>query len=573
MKRDLCMVRSGLLAVSSSFMLLSGCGGGGGGGASQTTNNDPSAFPALTISGVAATGAAISGGSVSAKCLSGTGSATTNADGSYSVTLQNGSAPCLLRVTDEAHGVTLHSLLEQGQTKANITPLTELIVASVMGETPSTAFSDFSSERQNKVSENGVSQAVARIQVMSSSLGADADLSGIDPLKDTFQAASNNTSGDEKDRKIDALMVALAAADKTIEDLTTQLKTATSDSEVTQSLTTVLGDSATALESCSFARSGDYWVLNFAGSEPIIYSVDFSTMTATRQVDDVTGQITSNSNTTCGFNLAIEGRNYEFRSSRAGISVWKGSNDFGLIVPVQTTKSLSDSAFSGTYPGLGFLQEKRLGIRDAAPFKFTVSESGEVSGFMCDMAKALPDCDTPVEETDNDVTCTELRNGAVSCSSPNGDTFVGIPYVSGGVVHLFMSITNFNLSPYSFGGLIVMTKASEMNLPDVGDTILAGQGWYAGVNPLESSVVSGSTLGGTVESVDESAGSFVTSTTGTAITSRTYINRPANGLIFTSLNASENGVLLGSPAGWSVGILTSGNRYYDGWAAYVEALE
>ena len=57
--------------------VLTGCGGGGGGGSSS------SSVSSLSISGVAATGAAISLGTVDAKCATGTGTATTNADGSF----------------------------------------------------------------------------------------------------------------------------------------------------------------------------------------------------------------------------------------------------------------------------------------------------------------------------------------------------------------------------------------------------------------------------------------------------------------------------------------------------------
>ena len=552
-----------LIYTSAIASLLVGCGGGGGSGAA---GGGP-----LTISGVAATGAAISAGAVEARCATGTGTATTNSDGSYALTVSNGVAPCVLRVTDPTSSTTLHSIIEQGQSKANITPLTELVVANVSGESPTDIFSNFSQLRQSQVSSSSIQQAVTRVQVLSASLGTAADLTGIDPLKDAFQAATTSTAGDVKDKKIDALMSALAAADKTISDLSQQLKSAKSNSEVTQSVTSVLGSAATSLSGCSFARSGDVWVLNFSGSQPIGYSVNFETMRATRMTDNTVGTMARVSGVSCAYTLRIDNLDYEFRTSRAGISVWKGATDFGLAVPMQKTKKLGNSEFAGVYPAIAFVREKTSGSRDALPMKFTVDSAGEVSAATCDMSKSLPDCTSSTGSNNDKQVCTQLQNGAFSCSSRTGNAFVGIPYLVGGVAHMFMSITNLNSSPYSFGGLLVMRKAAEMKLPVAGTRIAAGAGWYAAVEPLDSIVISGTSLASTVESVDTSNNSFVTSVTGSAVTRSRYINRPAEGLVYSTNSSGHKAVTLGSPGGWSVGMVTSGNSYYDGWAAYVEA--
>lgn len=67
--------------------ILAACGGGGGDS------------PTLTLSGVAATGAAFSLQPVKVTCRSGgVAIATTNINGSYSVTLSNGEGPCTVAV-------------------------------------------------------------------------------------------------------------------------------------------------------------------------------------------------------------------------------------------------------------------------------------------------------------------------------------------------------------------------------------------------------------------------------------------------------------------------------------------
>src|SRR4029079_7476646 len=62
-----------------STAILAACGGGG-------SSDGPAAGPTrLALTGVAATGAPIAGQLVEAKCSSGTGTATSNADGSYTI--------------------------------------------------------------------------------------------------------------------------------------------------------------------------------------------------------------------------------------------------------------------------------------------------------------------------------------------------------------------------------------------------------------------------------------------------------------------------------------------------------
>jgi len=83
-----------LLALTLSTAFLAACGGGGGGTAG--TNG----VTTITLTGTAATGKAIAGATVTAKCQTGTGVATTIADGSYSLLISGGKLPCLLQITN-----------------------------------------------------------------------------------------------------------------------------------------------------------------------------------------------------------------------------------------------------------------------------------------------------------------------------------------------------------------------------------------------------------------------------------------------------------------------------------------
>ena len=89
---------AGLNAVALAAVLaLAGCGGGGG-------EDSPPASGSLTLSGIVAARTAESARSIDVKCASGSGTATSNSDGSYTVTVTGGSLPCVLRAAGTTDG-------------------------------------------------------------------------------------------------------------------------------------------------------------------------------------------------------------------------------------------------------------------------------------------------------------------------------------------------------------------------------------------------------------------------------------------------------------------------------------
>ncbi len=104
-----------LACVMAGSALLVACGGGGA--------------SVLSVSGTAATGVPLVG-TVSVSCKSGAGSATSNADGSFTVLVVNGQGPCLLALTPVG-GTPLYSVTSGNAASqvANITPMTNLLVS------------------------------------------------------------------------------------------------------------------------------------------------------------------------------------------------------------------------------------------------------------------------------------------------------------------------------------------------------------------------------------------------------------------------------------------------------------
>lgn len=188
----------GLLAGATC--LLSACGGGG------SSNPAPAPAPApriLAVSGTAAVGLALGGAPVQAKCAGGEGATTAAADGAFRLQLSGASLPCVLRVS-ASDGTRLHSLaLGSGeQALANITPLTELLVARAGRKDAASLFDQFNPAAAPSSADLRHAEADVR-----SLLNGVVDLSSLKdlvatPLKATTPGQASN---DPQDKLLDAL--------------------------------------------------------------------------------------------------------------------------------------------------------------------------------------------------------------------------------------------------------------------------------------------------------------------------------------------------------------------------------
>lgn len=145
-----------MLALAGLISSLAACGGGGG------------THVRLKVSGVAATGYAIPGANVSVQCVSGRGVATTEADGSYTITINNGQGPCIVTVqTDKmlVNGVvttvapyTLTSITPPATlvdgiavTTANVSPLSTAVVAALVAAKGAPTVADLVNENSTAI--------------------------------------------------------------------------------------------------------------------------------------------------------------------------------------------------------------------------------------------------------------------------------------------------------------------------------------------------------------------------------------------------------------------------------------
>lgn len=181
-----------LAAALVSAAILWGCGG------SSTSSG-------VNLSGVAATGAAMANAKVSVSCVGGTGSSTSKSDGSFNVEVVGGALPCLIEANDGVR--KLHSIAA-GSSFANVTPLTEQIVASLSDDSADTAafFASFGADRASLVSSDKISAAQKKVLDDLKSKGFDTSKIS-DLIKDRLVAKTDSQDGNDYDKLLDTVAV------------------------------------------------------------------------------------------------------------------------------------------------------------------------------------------------------------------------------------------------------------------------------------------------------------------------------------------------------------------------------
>lgn len=191
--------------------VLAACGGGGGGEATSGASTPAGS----TVSGVAAIGSPIVGGAVTLKCASGTTfTATTSANGSYSVSgLQSADFPCAIRVENgQVNGTPYATPLHAGTYAAgnfNITPLTDLMTGLLVGAIPSTWFDSADRTALQGLDASGFNSAQTQLVNLLNDLPSKPQLpTGFNPLTSSFSPVR----GDAGDDLLEIFGSALAAA-------------------------------------------------------------------------------------------------------------------------------------------------------------------------------------------------------------------------------------------------------------------------------------------------------------------------------------------------------------------------
>ena len=341
------MMPSGLTAVTlATVLVMAGCGGGGG----DSAPSGPTTQGPLTLSGVVAARTAAPSRTVDVKCASGTGTATSNSDGSYTVTVTEGQLPCVLRAEGTADGDLYSVAYGSGRTAtANLTPLTQLVVASMAGGTPATFYGNFGADTAALVTAARVDAAVTTVQADLTARGIPATDVG-NPVTAVLVPAGATQTGNTYGQVLAGLEANLTTAGMTLAQLTTSVVSASPTVRLPAALL-----SQPQASNCAALRSGPVRTMYFApaGLKPDgdfdtigRGTMDATTLTLTADNGTVT-KLTANG--TCRYkgSIGTGGDPADAVVSAAGVMVMTskidGANRVGIAFPDQAL-TLADLA-------------------------------------------------------------------------------------------------------------------------------------------------------------------------------------------------------------------------------------
>lgn len=209
---------------------LAACGGGGGGGTTSGGVTPPAAT--VTLSGVAATGAAFTGAVITVIDSRGQTVGTSQPvgdTGSYSITLSAGAvAPFVLLATrTDANGAsqTLVSVVAStSTTTANITPITTLIASRLSPNGDPTQLDDALSAGTVAITPQAVADTVTEVQAILAPLLSATGTDAVNPLTGSF-----STDGTGYDRLLDSLAITFIPASASSTNIEVSVKQASAD--------------------------------------------------------------------------------------------------------------------------------------------------------------------------------------------------------------------------------------------------------------------------------------------------------------------------------------------------------
>ncbi len=521
-----------LFLTGLAAAVLSACGGGGG----------ESTAPAATkISGTAAVGAALGNAAVQAKCASGSGTATTAADGSFTISIAGATRPCVLSVK-APDGTTLHSVVEAGTgttATANITPLTELVTASLAQGNTDAFFEQFDANAQARLSTDNVNAAIGAVRLV---LTGVVDFSNIDPVKDPLVAANGANAGNAQDKLLDQLGDRLEASKTTL----AELSLAVAANAGATAVQTVLQPAAA---SCAGLKTGKYHVVGLGTAAAEAGEIDAAALKL--QIGAEVIPFTAVTADACRF--TVPGENSTTNTalvSKSGLGVVLPpagtlSELPTLLVPAQAI-ALTDLA--GDWNGLGM--ERYDNTTPYAPRRvtFSIDTAGKVTkGADCsgiDTCEAWLPNELP--------TVSANADGSFKITDSFGVQFAYAFKGTDGQVTVIITHDD---------GFMIAAKQIARALPAVGS---GGSYWdsilYSGMAPVLNGPTAWST---TIASVDAQTGTYTRKRLEDNRLDVWKVNSPAIGLRHRAAtsNASEMISLIPGNTGLTLGIAVNGSFY------------
>ncbi len=223
--------------VIGAGILLSACGGGSGGNGNTS------------VSGTAASGRALTSGSVELSCKDGlkkTGIAI-SATGTWGTTVPTANLPCVVKASDGTSTYYAFTVGNGSSIVTNVTPLTTLTLAQILGAVPSAVFASLSATDLSKLNETVINAAIAALKTALDSYALPGQFN---PVTSPLTASTGSQTGNDYDRLLDQFK----AANPDLDALVSTAATGTVPTLATPSYT----PAATGFNEFFTAFAGDY---------------------------------------------------------------------------------------------------------------------------------------------------------------------------------------------------------------------------------------------------------------------------------------------------------------------------
>lgn len=494
------------IVVITLSTTLAACGGSSDSTPATPVVPSTPAVLSLTLSGSASRGAVLGNKAIGITCATGKGSSTTKADGSYSYAIDGGKWPCLARVTD-ADGSYLHTVAlgsaSATTATANITPVTQLVVARLAGADPAAYYTAFdSAPAAAAVFVTATAVTAAQTSVVATLKSGGLDLTAVgDLLAATLTPAYTAA--------LVSLDSSLASSGTTLAALTTSVVNTTPTTAaglpvVTIGLPTLPPDQMLkpAAANCAALRSGKYRVVIPAPGAPL------SNQVGSFQLDATTGGVVNSDgssevvvvNGACRF-LGNAGKN-DFVVSPAGVMVGRIADGSKFRTAIAFPEQAHVAAeLVGSWNVLGTIPwDGAVGFGGMAGAATWGSDGKISSGSVCNHPA-----------TWDVVTCGSFTPGSQPLRSNATGGFdllneAGTAVDGRGFIYQAGSGDLIYIQVYSQGDFNIWTRQKTNSLPSMGDVKAS---WSLGLDEqmLSTGAVSADTH--TIVSVDATAGSWV----------------------------------------------------------------
>jgi hypothetical protein len=545
------MVRMAPTAMVAA--VLAACGGGGSDGSSSATGGGTTP-DTLAITGSAATGAAIAGKLVEARCATGSGSATTAADGSYSISISSGKLPCVARVT-AADGTVLHTVAtgSAASVTAHLTPATQLVVARLAGADPAAYYGSFDATAAAALTATVVGDAQAAVIATLKAGGVDFGAIG-NLISSALKPKVGSAAGDAYDQLLDTLNARLASSGATLVALTGSVVAEAANLASATPASAAPGLPAAMLlqpaaSNCSALRSGTYRVMAPRSGSNLSEQTGLMTLNATTLLTRDQGSSTDNPvwvpNGPCRY--TTDNGTTDIAVSQAGVLVARtsngGSNTRLLVLgfPEQAHKL---AELAGSWNLIGMERNDANTAYTGVAGNVTLDANGALSALsFCknDSTWGLKGADCAAANSGLPSLRVNSSSGGLDLVEPGSTVADSRQFVyRAGNGDLMM------VGLGSDGSFNLWTRQRSNSLPTVG-AATASWNFYAGAQLLSTQAVD--TASNTIRTVDSAAGSFLRdqSTGGQDFTrpETLFINNPRDGFNFrvggpvtTSINTS-----------------------------------